>query len=149
MRNSKSAAHGRQWVAIYYSLLSASCLGLLSCSVQDVKLQQYKVQGEELYRRYCSNCHQLNGKGLGLLYPPLDVSDFIDSNRNSVICIIKNGIQGELIVNGKSFNQPMKGIPQFTDLEIAEVTTFLYNNWGRNKGIVEVTEVTSVIQKCR
>ena len=134
--------------AAYYLLFTVSGL-LASCSAKDTKLQQYKVQGEELYLTHCSNCHQSNGKGLGLLFPPLDVSDFVDSKRKAVICLIENGIDGELIVNGKSYNKAMPAIPQLTDLEIAEITTFLYNSWGREEGIVDVIEVTSTIKSCQ
>lgn len=130
-------------------LFIAYCLLLQSCSQQDSKLQQYKVQGEELYVKHCSNCHQKDGKGLGLVYPPVDVSDYIDSNLASVICLIDYGIEGKLLVNGKSFNKPMQGIPQLTDLEIAEITTYLYNNWGRSKGIIDVKEVTAALQTCQ
>ena len=135
---------------ITYCLLpTAYCLLLFSCSQQDTKLQQYKVQGEELYLKHCSNCHQANGKGLGLLFPPLDKSDFVEDNRKKVICLIENGIEGQMTVNGKSFNKTMPAIPQLTDLEIAEITTFLYNTWGRDEGIIDVTEVSSTLESCQ
>lgn len=119
------------------------------CSRSDTKLQQYKVSGEELYLTHCSNCHQPDGEGLGLLFPPLDKSDFVDGNKEKVVCLIENGIEGELTVNGKSFNKSMSAIPQLTDLEIAEIVTYLYNSWGRENGIIDVTEVTSIIQNCK
>jgi mono/diheme cytochrome c family protein len=122
---------------------------VIACSSKDNKLQQYKVQGEELYLTHCSNCHQANGSGLGLLFPPLNESDFVDTNKEKVICLIENGIEGEIIVNGKSFNKPMPALPQLTDLEIAEITTYLYNSWGREMGIVDVNEVTSTIKNCK
>src|SRR5688572_19124507 len=67
-------------------------------STNSTKFQQYYVQGEQLYLTQCSNCHQENGKGLGLLFPPLNQSDFVDTNLDKVICIMKHGISGELIV---------------------------------------------------
>ncbi|HNP96282.1 MAG TPA: cytochrome c [Cyclobacteriaceae bacterium] len=115
---------------------------------RDSKFQQYLVQGEELYLKHCSNCHQKSGKGLGLLYPPLDQSDFMDQNLDSVICLIKNGRSGEILVNGKKYNQPMPGVPLLSDLEIAEITTYIYNTWTHDKGIIEVNQVTSILEKC-
>jgi len=112
------------------------------------KFDQYYIQGEILYTQHCSNCHQKNGKGLGLVYPPLDTSDYMTANRNEVICLIKNGKSGKLVVNGKSFNQPMQGIPSLTDLEIAEISTYIYNTWTHTKGIVEVKEVNAVLATC-
>ncbi len=119
-----------------------------SQSGKSVKFQQYFVQGEQLYTIHCSNCHQKTGKGLGLLYPPLDESDYMDTNLSSVICLIKYGKNGELIVNGKNYNQAMPGVPTLTDLEIAEIATFIYNSWTHEQGMIEVTEVTRMLAKC-
>jgi hypothetical protein len=69
-------------------------------------------------------------------------------NRNAVICLIRNGKSGELIVNGKSFNMAMPAIPTLTDLEIAEIVTYIYNSWEHDQGIVEVSEVSAVLSKC-
>jgi cytochrome c551 len=112
------------------------------------KFRQYYNQGEQLYEQHCSNCHQPTGKGLGRIYPPLDSSDYMEKNFESVICLIRNGKKGELIVNGKNFNQPMPGIAVLTDLEIAEITTYIYNTWQHKRGIVEVKEVSSVLDRC-
>ncbi len=115
---------------------------------ESVKFQQYFVEGEQLYITHCSNCHQKNGKGLGLLYPPLDQSDFMDENFEEVICLIKNGKAGEIMVNGNSYNHPMPGIPSLTDLEIAEIATYVYNSWTHNKGIADVANVTKILNQC-
>ena len=120
-----------------------------SCrSKEEVEFQQYYNQGEVLYARHCSNCHQKDGKGLGLLYPPLDKSDFVDEKFQDVLCIIRNGKSTPTVVNGKTFEQPMKGIPALTDLDIAEITTYIYNTWDRRRGIVSVNEVTDKISNC-
>ncbi len=54
----------------------------------NVEFEQYYNQGEVLYTTHCSNCHQKDGKGLGLLYPPLDKSDFMEQNFDEVLCIM-------------------------------------------------------------
>src|SRR5690349_16256602 len=140
-----------------YWLLAAGLWLLVSCttkttdtnhSASSTKFQQYYIQGEQLYITHCSNCHQENGTGLGLLFPPLNKSDFVDAHVEKVICIMEHGISGELIVNGKSFNKEMKGIPSLTDLEIAEIATFIYNTWGREQGIIEVQKVSQILVQC-
>lgn len=112
------------------------------------KFQQYYVQGEVLYIKHCSNCHQLNGKGLGRLYPPVDQSDFMDNNFDDVVCTIKYGKQGLLIVNGIDYNMAMSGNAGLTELEVAEIATYLYNTWSHKKGLVDVKEVTQILSKC-
>jgi cytochrome c551 len=117
-------------------------------SPEAIKEQQYYAQGELLYAARCSNCHQKSGSGLGLLYPPLDKSDYLDRNFEAVVCLIKHGTKGELLINGNRFNKPMPGIPALTPLEIAEVTTYLYNHWGRHRGTVELDSVNAALRKC-
>jgi cytochrome c551 len=127
-----------------------SCVFLLfACGKTSPKFTQYYVQGEKLYIKHCSNCHQLDGSGLGRLYPPLDESDYMQQNFPDVVCLILYGKSGELIVNGQQFNQPMPGIPSLTDLEVAEIATYIYNSWGHQRGIVEVKEATRILSSCK
>ncbi len=72
----------------------------------------------------------------------------MDNHFEEVICLMKNGKKGEVIVNGKSFNKEMKGISTLTDLEIAEIATYIYNTWEHQRGIVDVQEVSRIISKC-
>lgn len=112
-----------------------------------VKFQQYYNQGEQLYVQYCSNCHQKNGTGLGRVYPPLQQSDFVDQRLEEVICLMRNGRKGKLVVNGIEYNQAMPPTT-LSDLEIAEVATYLYNTWGRSRGIIEVSATSAQLQRC-
>jgi cytochrome c551 len=112
------------------------------------KFTQYYNQGEQLYQKYCGNCHQKNGEGLGRVYPPLNVSDYMNHHFNDVICLMRYGKKGELTVNNISYHQPMPGIPTLTDLEIAEIATYIYNTWTHQRGIVDVKEVGIILEKC-
>jgi cytochrome c551 len=132
---------------IHYSTFLLLFSLFISCTT-DPKFQQYFVEGEQLYQTHCSNCHQKNGKGLGLVYPPLGPSDYMDTNPEKVMCLMKRGISGEITVNGKSYNQAMPGIPSLTELEIAEISTFIYNSWGHEKGLIEVNSVSKGLKGC-
>jgi cytochrome c551 len=117
-------------------------------SGSSIKSRQYFVQGELLYVRHCSNCHQKNGSGLGLLFPPLNKSDYMDKNFESVICLMKYGTQGVIEVNGKKFNKEMKGIPTLSDLEVAEIATYIYNSWEHQRDSIDVKTVSRILTKC-
>jgi cytochrome c551 len=133
---------------LVFSLLIVIAM-ISSCrSKADVEMEQYYNQGELLYTKYCSNCHQKDGKGLGLLYPPLDTSDFMDNNFDEVLCIIRYGKSTPTIVNGKTYEQPMKGVDALTDLDIAEIATYIYNTWDHKRGIVRVDEVSEKMRGC-
>jgi mono/diheme cytochrome c family protein len=128
---------------------------LVACTKNDsakhaasVKNRQYFVQGEQLYATHCSNCHQKNGSGLGLLYPPLNKSDYMDQNFESVVCLIRYGIKGEVVVNGKKFNKEMPGIASLSDLEIAEITTYIYNSWEHHRDSILIQDVTRILNNC-
>lgn len=116
---------------------------------KDPKFKQYMVQGEILYNTHCSACHQRDGSGLGLVYPPLNKSDYMEENFESVICLIKNGIEGELTVNGKTYNMVMPAIPTLTDLEIAEISTYIYNNWEHERGMISPQEIGKILDSCK
>ena len=126
-------------------LLTAACTSRSGDS--SPKYNQYYVAGEQLYIQHCSNCHQENGRGLGLLYPPLDTSDYMQKHLKDVVCLIKNRKQRVLMVNGKSFNGKMPPLA-ISDLEIAQITTYIYNTWSHQRGLVDVKFVSKVLASC-
>ena len=139
---------GRWKSNILASLLIVNCsLIIASCqSDEKVKLEQYYIGGKEIYEKNCANCHQKDGKGLQNLYPPIAGSDFL-KDKNRVILLIKNGISGEIVVNGKKFNQPMPANNQLQNLDIAEVVTYIYNEWKIEDKITSTEEVGKVLNK--
>ncbi len=141
-------------LVIIVALLAASCSSSSSSSEgessneDNVKKAQYMVAGETLFLQYCSNCHQQDGTGLADLYPPLKDSDYLANNYEAIICIIKNGRQGEIVVNGKTYNQVMPPLNMLTDLEVAEIGTYVFNTFSPNKRFVPVTEVSKILAEC-
>ncbi|GAA5042913.1 hypothetical protein GCM10011506_45860 [Marivirga lumbricoides] len=113
------------------------------------KFAKYMVAGKQLYTTHCSNCHQESGQGLGKLYPPLAKSDFMMQNVNRTACLIKNGIKGEIIVNNITYNQEMPALEELTNLEVAEIATYIYNSWGNERGFVTVKEVETSLSNCQ
>lgn len=114
----------------------------------DVKLQQYIVKGKEIYKTYCLACHQAEGQGLAKLYPPLAKSDFLEANPDKAACGIRNGQFKPITVNGVEYTQVMPPIPTLSDLEIAEVITYVSNSWGNNAGLIGVKQVTEWLNNC-
>ena len=116
-------------------------------SRDEIRLKQYQVQGAKVYATYCANCHQQDGKGLASLYPPLAGSDYLLEDMARAACIVKNGQSKEIVVNGVTYNQMMPGNP-ITNLEIAEVLTFIGNAWGNEAGLIGVKDVDKWIEAC-
>ena len=132
-----------------FSTLFILLFSTLSCqSDAEIKRQQYITEGLLIYKNNCANCHQTNGQGLAALYPPIAGSDYL-VNKNSVICLIRYGQRGPIVVNGKRYNRPMPAQPQLSALEIAELTTYIYNEWGSETKLTDVKAVTPVLEQCR
>ena len=72
----------------------------------------------------------------------------MDKNFEEVICLMRNGVRGEIIVNGIGFNQPMPPKPSLTEIEIAEIATYIYNTWSHSKGIIETKDVAEILTTC-
>jgi mono/diheme cytochrome c family protein len=117
-------------------------------SEQEIKRQKYITEGILIYQTNCANCHQKKGEGLAALYPPLAGSDYLQQ-KDSVICLIRHGLQGPIKVNGRAYNRPMPAQPQLSDLEVAELTTYIYNEWGHENSLTDVKKVTAILAGCK
>jgi len=99
--------------------------------------------GKQIYSRTCFACHQLEGQGIANAFPPLANSDYLNEDVNRAIEIVLKGKTGEITVNGNKYNSIMTA-QTLTDEEIANVLTYVYNNWDNNKSEVTPTMVSKV-----
>lgn len=106
------------------------------------------VQGKKLYTKHCSNCHGGEGEGLRRLIPPLAGADYVENNFTGLPCIIRNGINGEIVVNGQSFNQPMVGIQDLEIDEIKSIMDFMIVEWYPNQKSMSHAEISSILDAC-
>jgi mono/diheme cytochrome c family protein len=133
---------------IFICLLALSSLFALdsktnSYTSQD-PLQESIERGSEIYTDFCMTCHLPNGEGVENVYPPLAKSDYLLKNREKSIRGIKYGQEGEMIVNGKTYNDVMAPLG-LSDDEVADVMNYISNNWGnKNDNIVTEEEVSQI-----
>lgn len=113
-----------------------------------VRLKRYQIEGKIIYKAQCANCHQHDGSGLARLIPPLKDSDYLKADVARTICLIKNGMTGDITVNGIVFNQDMPAHTNLTDIEIAEVATYIYTHWGEKSAVISVKEVRKALDSC-
>ncbi|MGA7839085.1 MAG: copper-containing nitrite reductase [Ignavibacteriaceae bacterium] len=103
-------------------------------------------KGKQVFSRTCIACHQITGKGIAGVFPPLAGSDFLNADKERAIGIVLHGKKGTLTVNGKTFNNIMP--PQnLSDGEVAAVLTYVYNSFGNSKKVIKTSEVTKVRNK--
>ncbi len=142
----------RYCLFIFLSIIIYSCGSSPEHSNIDratrLKIRQYTIEGKKLYQVHCSNCHGTQGKGLARLIPPVKDSDYLSKYPERSICGIKNGMEGEMEVNGVIFNQPMPGNEQLTNLQIAEILTYIENEFNNEVVLVSADEVRSALAGC-
>ena len=100
--------------------------------------------GQVVYNQVCIACHQAEGQGIPHAFPPLAGSDYLNEDPVRAISTVLHGLTGKITVNGQVFESimPQLGLP---DESIANVLTFVYNQWGNNG-----TEVTpSMVKEVR
>ena len=93
-------------------------------------------QGKQLYAN-CQGCHQPNGGGTPGTFPPLAGSDWVLGDPQRIAAVVLNGLGGEVVVSGKTYNNQMTPVGEtWTDEQVAAVLTFIRNEWGNNAGRV-------------
>ena len=98
--------------------------------------------GKTLYQTNCAACHQADGKGLTGAFPPLAGYDWIAARTpTEVASSILTGIQGEMVVNGVTYNNIMPAQSHLSDAEIAEIVTYVLNTWDNPGGKITAAEV--------
>ena len=108
-----------------------------------------KDEGKLLYTRHCASCHLENGEGLRGVIPPLLNSDYSQKNRAQLACIIRQGINGPINVNGRTYNQPMPGNKQLTETDITNIINYLQKEFHSPQERVSLGEVKAQLKECR
>ncbi|MFC0605480.1 c-type cytochrome [Winogradskyella pulchriflava] len=113
----------------------------------DKELKTSMDRGKSVYDDMCITCHMANGKGVPKAFPPLADSDYLKNKQEESIIGIKNGMSGEMIVNGITYNSVMTPLG-LTNEEVADVMNYINNSWGNNYGkFITAEEVTNIIKK--
>ena len=112
--------------------------------VQDSTLRQSMERGSAIYTDFCMQCHMADGKGVAETFPPLAKADYLNEQTTASIKAVKYGLQGEIVVNGKTYQSAMPK-PGLYDDEIADVMNFILNSWGNEHAELITEETVSAI----
>ena len=127
--------------------LSKSAAAILFCFAAFVAKGQTAAApadpGKALYVQYCLACHQVDGSGVMQLTPPLIKSDFVQGDKARLINILLKGLK-DVEVNGEMYDNPMPPVDYLTDQEIAQVLTYVRNNFSNKTSAVKADEVKVV-----
>ena len=56
-------------------------------------------------------------------------SDYLREKQTESIKAVKNGMSGEIVVNGETYNSVMSPLG-LSDQEVADVMNYINNSWG-------------------
>ncbi len=135
-------------------LISGICLLMMAlvyaCENDgSIEFKRYYSSGAVVYHDHCQNCHGNNGEGLAALIPPLNDSVFLKSNKNTLPCIIQNGLKAPIKISDRVYNGAMPAASNLTPIEIAQVITYVGSSFGNKIGLVTSDDVGSDLAKCR
>ena len=126
-------------ISFLFLLIPSTSLFLFN-KIQEDDLPQSIKRGESVYQANCASCHMPEGEGVQAVFPPLAKTDYV-KNAKRAIGIILNGQEGEISVNGITYNSAMTALPQLSDQEVADVLNFVRNSWGNKYPIIKAAQV--------
>lgn len=92
--------------------------------------------GEKTYAGICSSCHQPTGAGIPSAFPPLagHMPNLYNAEggREYLINVVLYGLQGEIDVDGTSYNSVMTSWASLSDEEIAATLNHELSSWGND-----------------
>ena len=101
--------------------------------------------GGAIYLANCSSCHQSDGAGIPGAFPPLAKNPTVTGNPVAVIAIVKDGLEGRLVVNGQAYSGIMPAWKNLlTDEQIADVISYIRTSWKNTAAPVSVSDVSSL-----
>ncbi len=112
--------------------------------VKDLIQEGDTYSGAVQYNTYCAACHQRDGKGDNNRFPPLDGSEWVAGNEEKLIDVVLNGIQGEIEVNGKTYNGLMPSNSHLDNHAIANILTYIRKRFGNDSSPVSALTVGEI-----
>jgi mono/diheme cytochrome c family protein len=92
----------------------------------------------------CMQCHQDTGKGIAGTYPPLVGSPVVLGDPATPVRILLHGLQGDITIEGATFNGQMPSWDRFSDEQIAAVLTYVRQAWTNSAPPVDPALVTAI-----
>ncbi|MGW9684112.1 PQQ-dependent sugar dehydrogenase [Flagellimonas sp. 2504JD1-5] len=112
--------------------------------VKDNLMQDEISGGAKTYYTYCSACHQKDGGGATGRFPPIANTDWVSGDKERLIRIILEGMEGSIQVHGETYNGVMPQHSFLSDEEIAEVLTYIRSNFDNEASAIQPEEIKAI-----
>ena len=124
-------------------LFLLSLYSIISFAQQKTKVAP-RTSGKQIYTQRCMTCHQVDGAGAQNMIPPLIKTSYVTGNKQRLIKILLNGLNGQITVKGEMYEGEMPPQNFLSDREIAAVLTYVRSSFGNKAGPVTTGEVKNV-----
>ena len=105
-------------------------------------------QGEKLYVQHCANCHGDEGQGIGRLIPPLAGADYLVKHRAELACLIRNGQNEAIVVNGIGYHNIMPGNKALSPAQLTNLLNYVESHWGNKGAPRTIRDVQAQMEQC-
>ena len=96
------------------------------------------IDGQKLFVATCSPCHQVTGLGIPGAFPPLDGSEWVQSDRTDrMASIMLYGLMGPIEVKGSPFANVMAPQGHLKDEELAAIASYVRSAWSNKAAPIE------------
>ncbi|MGI9645466.1 MAG: c-type cytochrome [Ilumatobacteraceae bacterium] len=130
---------GLRWMpALLVGLIAAATPLLAQAGPTDDELRT----GADAYRSACSTCHQPGGVGLPGQYPPLIDNPHVEDTEY-LRSVIVDGLDGEIVVNGESYDGLMPAQSTLSDDHIEAIITYVQSGFAAPTAPVQQIETGS------
>jgi mono/diheme cytochrome c family protein len=100
--------------------------------------------GRKVYQKSCEGCHMDNGGGVPNMNAPLIGSVYVSGDKEKLISIVLKGSAAFADDSDRPYKNLMGPMSNLTDTEIADVLTYLRNNFNNKGPAISAAEVQSV-----
>jgi mono/diheme cytochrome c family protein len=107
------------------------------------------VNGKKQYLVYCQSCHMQDGSGVPNLNAPLIGSKYVSGDTGKLIHIVLEGSAAFADEPNRRYGNQMASMAQVSDNDIADILTFLRNNFHNSGSAISADEVKAVRDKIK
>ncbi|WP_142683606.1 c-type cytochrome [Chitinophaga polysaccharea] len=132
---------------ILTGVVLSTTLSFLSAQTKKPNAGSAAARGKKVYEQYCLTCHQVDGSGVPHLNPPLIKTSFVLGDKPTLIQVILKGMQSSVPIDDEYYSNNMPPHNFLKDQEIADVLTYVRNNFGNKASAVTAAEVKAVRAK--
>lgn len=125
-------------------IFGTTCGSLLAQSAGNDADKASLERGKIAYEQYCLACHQADGSGVPHLNPPLIKTKWTMGDKKTIINVVLKGLDEEIEVDGDIYHNVMPSMSHLSDQEIADVLTYVRNNFGNKASAIKESEVKAL-----